>query len=115
MIITLVLKNIKNSFQSFRKIYLLLIVSQFISVISIFFVYGVYTSYSVKMQVVDIDSYRIGTFFDESCDIGTLKECLPGIMEQIGSKLDYFFVSSSWLSWRPSASTSVSLTISAKV
>lgn len=92
MIITLVLKNIKNSFQSFRKIYLLLIVSQLISVISIFFVYGVYTSYSAKMQELDVNSYTIGTVFDEG-DIGMLKECLPEIMEQMGRKVDYLFIS----------------------
>ena len=93
MIITLVLKSIKNSFRNFRKIYLLLIISQFVSVISIFFVYGIYTSYSAKMQELDIDSYRIGTSYDESCDIGTLKECLPNIMEQMRSKVDYLFIS----------------------
>lgn len=93
MIITLIFKSIKSSFQRFRKIYLLLIVSQFISIISIFFVYGIYTSYSAKMQELDIDSYTIGASFDKSCDVGTLKGCLPEIMEQIGRKVDYLFIS----------------------
>ena len=94
MMLTLVLKSIKNSFQNFRKIYLLLIISQFISVISIFFVYGIYTSYSVKMQEVDIDSYQIGTMFEEG-DLGTLRECLPEILEQIERKLERVWVSCS--------------------
>ena len=91
MMITLIFKSIKNSFRNFRKIYLLLIVSQFISVMSIFFVYGIFTSYSVKMQELDIDSYTIGTVFDDG-DVGTLKECLPEIIEQIGLKMDYIYV-----------------------
>lgn len=92
MILKLILKSIKNSFRNFRKIYLLLIVSQFISIISIFFVYGIFTSYSAKMQELDIDSYQIGTQFDGG-NIGTLRECLPEIMDQIGRKLDYIWVS----------------------
>ena len=93
MIITLILKSIKSSLQRFRKIYWLLIVSQFISIISIFFVYGIFTSYSAKMQELDINSYSISASFDESCDVGTLKDCLPEIMEQIGRKVDYLFIS----------------------
>ena len=97
--ISLVFKSIKNSFRNFRKIYLLLIISQFISVISIFFVYGIYTSYSVKMQEVDIDSYRIGTSFEESCNIGMVRECLPEILEQIERKLDHMFISATTDEW----------------
>lgn len=104
MILKLILKSIKNSFRNFRKIYLLLIVSQFISVISIFFVYGIFTSYSVKMQELDIDSYQIGTQF-EGGDIGTLRECLPEIMDQIGRKLDYFWVSGITDEWMISMHT----------
>ena len=94
MILKLILKSIKNSFRNFRKIYLLLIVSQFISVISIFFVYGIFTSYSVKMQELDIDSYKIGTQF-EGGDIGTLRKCLPEILEQIEPRLERVWVSGS--------------------
>lgn len=90
--LTLVFKSVKNSFRNFRKIYLLLIVSQFISVISIFFVYGIYTSYSVKMQEMDVDSYQIGTEFKKG-EVGTLRECLPDILEQIEHNLDYLWIS----------------------
>ena len=104
MILKLILKSIKNSFRNLGKIYLLLIVSQFISVISIFFVYGIFTSYSVKMQELDIDSYIIGTQF-EGGDIGTLRECLPEIMDQIGRKLDFIFISGSTEEWMISMHT----------
>ena len=105
MMLTLVLKSIKNSFRNFRKIYLLLIVSQFISVVSIFFVYGIYTSYSVKMQEIDIDSYKIGTSFEENCNIGMVRECLPEILEQIEHKLDYMFISATTDEWMISMHT----------
>lgn len=93
MIINLVIKNIKNSFKNFRKIYLLLIVSQLVSIVSIFFVYGIFASYSEKMTELDMDSYIVNVSFTEST-VGELKECLPEILEQIEPKLDYLFVSS---------------------
>lgn len=46
--ISMVLRNIQNSFINFRKIFILLIVSQIISIMSIFFVYGIYGSYAAK-------------------------------------------------------------------
>lgn len=92
MILELVIKNIKNSFGNFRKIYVLLIVSQLISIVSIFFVYGIYGSFSAKIQELDIESYVIMADFEES-SIGELKGCLSDIMNEIGSKVDYIFVS----------------------
>ena len=94
MIIKIVLKNIKNSFKNFRKIYSLLIVSQLVSILSIFFVYGIFTSYSDKMTELDIESYRIGASFSLSKDdyIKELKDCLPEILEPIEQKLDFMFV-----------------------
>lgn len=92
MIFKIVVKNIQNAFKSCRKIYLLLIISQLVSVISIFFMYGIYGSYTAKMQELDINSYTIGACFEEG-NIGTLKKCLPEILNKISSKLDYVFIS----------------------
>ena len=55
--ISMVLRNIQNSFINFRKIFILLIVSQIISIMSIFFVYGIYGSYAAKMQEIEPVSY----------------------------------------------------------
>lgn len=44
--ISMVLRNIQNSFINFRKIFILLIVSQIISIMSIF----LYTEYTEVMQ-----------------------------------------------------------------
>lgn len=95
MIIKLAMKNIKNSFQSSRKIYILMMISQLTAVISIFFAYGIYTSYSAKMQELDIDSYIIGADFSrtEVCELGSLRECLPEILDKMENKMDYVFVS----------------------
>ena len=91
MIIELVVKNMKNSFRNFQKIYLLLIVSQLISIVSIFLVYGIYGSFSAKMKELDVNSYIIGTYFEES-NIGELKSCMPEILDKIGNKIDYVFI-----------------------
>lgn len=91
MIIKIVLKNIKNSFKNFRKIYLLLVISQLVSILSIFLIYGIFGNYSAKMKELDMDSYMIGTYFEE-VNIGELKECLPEVLDQIENKVDYVFV-----------------------
>lgn len=98
MIVKIIAKNIKNSFQNFRKIYLLLIISQVISVVSIFLVYGIFGNYSNQMEELDIDSYSIDADFvdiGETCTIGELKECLPEVMDQVGKKLDFVFIAGS--------------------
>lgn len=91
----LVLKNMKNSFKNFRKIYLLLVVSQLVSVISIFLVHGIFTSYSVQMEELDFESTSIGSNMSNEngdCYMGELKECLSGLMDKLENKLDYIFV-----------------------
>lgn len=92
MILKIVLGNIKNSFKSFRKIYILLVASQMISILSLFFVYGVFSSYSLKMQELDSESYTIGTSF-EGANVGELKNCLPKVLDKIEKKLNFFWVS----------------------
>lgn len=59
IMISMVLRNIQNSFINFRKIFILLIVSQIISIMSIFFVYGIYGSYAAKMQEIELNTYTI--------------------------------------------------------
>ena len=41
----------------------------------------------------------IGSTFDESCDVGMLRVCLSEIMEQIGHKVDYVFISGTSDDW----------------
>lgn len=95
MIINLVIKNIKNSILEFRKVYLLMLLSQFVAIICIFFSYGIYGNYSAKMQELNIDSYSIGTSF-ENTKVVNIKECLPQLLNEFDYKLDYVFVGGFW-------------------
>lgn len=91
MIINLVMKNIKNSMFELKKVYVLMLISQFVAVICIFFSYGIYGSYSAKLQELNIDSYNIGAYF-ENTKVISVKECLPQILNELEQKLDYMFV-----------------------
>ena len=95
MIINLVIKNIKNSILEFRKVYVLMLLSQFVAIICIFFSYGIYGNYSAKMQELNIDSYSIGTSF-ENTKVVNIKECLPQLLNEFDYKLDYVFVGGFW-------------------
>lgn len=95
MIINLVIKNIKNSILEFRKVYVLMLISQFVAVICIFFSYGIYGNYSAKMQELNIDSYSIGTSFEDT-KVASIKECLPQLLNEFDYKLDYVFVGGFW-------------------
>lgn len=76
IMISMVLRNIQNSFINFRKIFILLIVSQIISIMSIFFVYGIYGSYAAKMQEIELNTYTISIDFEKTDTniFGTLKK-----------------------------------------
>ena len=92
--ISMVLRNIQNSFINFRKIFILLIVSQIISIMSIFFVYGIYGSYAAKIQEIELNTYRICIDFEEAekNTVGTLKRNLPEVLDRINDKLEFVFV-----------------------
>ena len=95
MIINLVIKSIKNSILEFRNVYVLMLISQFVAVICIFFSYGIYGNYSAKMQELNIDSYSIGTSFEDT-KVASIKECLPQLLNEFDYKLDYVFVGGFW-------------------
>ncbi len=89
--IKLAFKNICNSMKSHRKIYILLIVSQLFSVISMFFVYGIYGNYTEKMHDLDINKKGILARYDDT-DAALVKKCMDEIMPEIGEKLDYVYI-----------------------
>ena len=94
MMLKLIIKNIKTSLHSFRKVYWLMMISQLIAIISIFIAYGIFSSYSAKMLELDIESQSIGAYFSETeiCTVGSLKNCLPEILDEYGDRLNYIFV-----------------------
>lgn len=91
MIISLIFKNIKNSFAEHTKVYMLMVFSQLIAIISVFFVYGIFSSYSSKLQELNIDSYKISADFSD-VEMAELKESLTEILHEIEVNLDFIFV-----------------------
>ncbi len=88
----IILTNIKNSIYGYRKMYILLIVSQILTTILLFFVYGIFGSYNAQKQELDIDSYSFDASFNGDVTIKQIKECLPDILDKNQANLDFFVV-----------------------
>ena len=84
--------NIKNSINGYKKIYILLVVSQILTSILLFFVYGIFGSYNAEKQEVDIDNYCIEGDLNGDVSIKQLKDCFVEILENNQKNLDWFFV-----------------------
>ena len=84
--------NIKNSINGYKKMYILLVVSQILTSILLFFVYGIFGSYSAQKQEVDIDSYSIDASLNGDVTIKQLRDCFIGILEENQENLDWFYV-----------------------
>ena len=54
--IALAFKNIKNSFKAYRSIYSLLLISQIVAIMILLLVYGIITSYNIKIE----EKYNLG-------------------------------------------------------
>lgn len=59
----LVIKNIISSIKGYKKIYLILIISQIISVIMLFFAYGVFGSFNLSQKEYDSQHRSMYAFF----------------------------------------------------
>ena len=92
--IRLALKNLKNSFWGNRSIYMLLLASQMVGVMIIFFVYGIYTAYSASMQEIDVDSMQLYAefFSDEECPLDEFRGIVPRLYEPFEKAVDYTFL-----------------------
>lgn len=89
--IRLALKNICNSLKSHRKIYIILVVSQLLSILSIYFVYGIYFNYTEKLNDLDIDRKNIATRY-ENCDASLARTFLDEIFTELEANMDYVFI-----------------------
>lgn len=94
MVIKLSLRNIRNTFKNFKKIFCLLVISQLIAVILIYFAYGIYCNYNESLQEVTIDSYTIMANFseEESSEFGELKECFNDTLLEVEDRLNFFYI-----------------------
>lgn len=87
----IVLKNIKNSITAYKSVYILLIVSQIVAVITLLFTHGIISSYIEERQKLDAEEYQINAFFTDYATYGQLKNCMPKILEKVEKNLDYFY------------------------
>lgn len=85
------LKNIKNSFKSYRQIYILLILSQFVAVIILFFSYGTVTGYDMKKDERLKKERLFYTYFTEPVSASAIKDILPDLLSKMEDRISYVF------------------------
>ena len=92
--IRLAFKNLKNSFWGNRSVYMLLLASQMVGVMIIFFIYGIYTAYSASMQEIDVDSMQLYAEFvsDVECPLDEFRSIVPKLYEPFEKTVDYTFL-----------------------
>ena len=88
----LALRNIKSSFRGYRSIYALLLVSQLVAVIILFFVYGTITSYNIKKEEKRMGETHIYARFEEHVSVISVREILPEILSQMEDRMEYSFI-----------------------
>ena len=86
------LKNIKNSFKAYRQIYILLIISQFVAVIIMFFSYGTVTGYDMKKDERLEKERAFTAYFKEPVSASSIKEILPDLLSKMEDRIRYVFI-----------------------
>lgn len=94
MKLSLSMKNICKLIRDKNYVFGILTVSQILAVIIICFVYGIFTSYQVSKEELNINSYNLNVYFtdEEEETVGDLRESMPRILEQIQDRLAFFFL-----------------------
>lgn len=88
----IVIKNIKKSFKAYGSIYSLLIVSQFLAVLILFFVYGIVTGYEMKKNEIVTNASYVTAIFIEPVSVLSVKEVYSEILPQMEERMDYAFL-----------------------
>lgn len=91
--LSLVFKNIKNSILGYRSIYIILIVSQLITSVMLFFVYGVFGSFNVELKEYEAKDVRVHAYFNEDVKLYQLKRCLPVVLEKVQNRMEFVAIS----------------------
>ena len=86
------LKNIKNSFKSYRQIYILLLISQFVAVIIMFFSYGTVVGYDVKKDEKLKRESALTAYFTEPVLASSIEEILPELLPEMEDRMKYVFI-----------------------
>lgn len=87
----LIFLSIKNAITEFKRVYLLMIISQFIAVLCIFFSYGIYGTYSAKLKELNAEDYLFWAEFSDGT-VGNVKDILPEILSEMEDKMDFVLV-----------------------
>ena len=88
----LALKNIKKSFDAYRNIYVLFLVSQLVSVIVLLFSYGTVTSYELKKVEQTANGSYVYARFIEPVSVVSVRDVIPEIVEPMNERVLYTFV-----------------------
>lgn len=89
---SLVFKNIKNSFLSYKSIYSLLLVSQIVAIIILLLVYGIITNYNIKIEEKNYEYKFMGAIMDEPVSALEVKELLPEMLGEMEARLSECFL-----------------------
>lgn len=82
--------HIKNAITENPSIYVLIVISQIIAIVGVLFLYGVFGSYLMRLEQLDMDSYEIGATFEDA-KWGELQNIFPESLNEI-ENIDYVFV-----------------------
>ena len=85
----LVLKNIKNSIKGYRSIYIILIISQIISIMMALFSYGVYGNFQMEKTEFNFKTHVISACCNDVVYAYEIREVMQEFLEQSEDKLDY--------------------------
>ena len=85
-------KNIQKQFKN--SMLYIIIFSQIIAVMMLYFVYGLFSSYRAAKQELTIDSYTIEASFKEETgtEFSELEKCFGEILDTVQKRLDYFYI-----------------------
>lgn len=89
LVMILVLKNIKNSIKGYRSIYIILIISQIISVLMAFFAYGVYGNFQMEKITFNFSTHVISATTNDNVYAHEIREVMNEFLEQSEDGLDY--------------------------
>lgn len=92
--VELSLKNLWKLIKKRSLVLIIIVVSQFAAILSIFFIYGIYMSYNYAKEEIKISSLQIFSHFENDTPptMKEVKSCLEPILDKVEERLDYFYI-----------------------
>ena len=88
----LIFKNIYNSLKGYRRIYIILIISQLVSVILLMLAYGIFGSFNLSQKEYTINQRSLYAQFNKQQTTKQIKPTLMKMLEEFDGRMDYFVV-----------------------